>query len=94
MDVAMPVMDGLAATYEIRCLERENPARQRVPVVAYTSGAMPLSAAEWQLIGVSDVLKKPSDADSMSRCLVEWCGSKFSPASFANSVVDDAQRSS
>jgi len=78
MDIVMPVMDGLAATQEIRRFEHENPSRAHVPVVAYSSHAMTLSAQERRLIGLSDVLDKPSDADSMSRCLSHWCGSKFS----------------
>src|SRR5687767_3509863 len=36
MDLQMPVLDGYAATWEIRHLEREH-ARKRVPVVAYTA---------------------------------------------------------
>jgi CheY-like chemotaxis protein len=80
MDVAMPVMDGLAATDKIRRFEQENPSKAHVPIVAYTSRAMPLSASECLRVGLSEVLKKPSDADSMSKCLSQWCGSKFSPA--------------
>ena len=79
MDVAMPVMDGLAATEKIRCFEQENPLKVHVPVVAYTSRELPLSATAWRLVGLSDVLEKPSDADAMSKCLSRWCGSKFSP---------------
>lgn len=79
MDVVMPVLDGLAATREIRRLEKENPSKARVPVVAYTSRATQLPAAACRLVGLSDVLKKPSDADAMSKCLSRWCGTKFSP---------------
>lgn len=80
MDIAMPVMDGIAATQAIRRFEHENPSRGHVPVVAYSSHAMTLSAQERRLIGLSDELRKPSDADSLGRCLSRWCGSKFSPA--------------
>jgi CheY-like chemotaxis protein len=79
MDIAMPVMDGIVATQEIRRFEHENPSKARVPVVAYSSRAVTLSAKERRLIELSAVLKKPSDADSLSRCLSHWCGSKFSP---------------
>jgi CheY-like chemotaxis protein len=79
MDIVMPVMDGIAATQEIRRFERENPSKAHVPVVAYSSRAMTLSAEERRLIGLSGVLRKPSDADSLSRCLSQWCGSRFSP---------------
>lgn len=79
MDVAMPDMDGLAATKKIRCYEQENPLKVRVPIVAYTSREMPISTTAWRLVGLSDVLRKPSDADSMGKCLSRWCGPRFTP---------------
>jgi CheY-like chemotaxis protein len=70
MDLQMPVLDGQGATRRIRRLEQEQ-ARERVPVVAYTS----LSGRWAQLSahGFDDALDKPCEALAMRDCLVRWC---------------------
>jgi CheY-like chemotaxis protein len=73
MDVVMPVMDGLSATVEIRRLERENSIPRAVPVVAYTSTEIAFNKALLNRIGISDILKKPSNVYSMRECLERWC---------------------
>jgi CheY-like chemotaxis protein len=76
MDINMPIMDGLAATEEIRRFERANPSRSNVPVIAYSSAE--LSTAILRFVGLNGVLRKPADALAMSECLQRWCGAKFS----------------
>ena len=70
MDLQMPVLDGLAATREIRRLERDH-RRPRVPVVAYTSTAPNLKAL--QDLGFDDLLEKPCDGLMLQACVQRWC---------------------
>jgi len=71
MDLAMPVMDGFVATLSIRRLETEQADRPHVPVIAYTSGALPPDEL-LRRIGFDHALKKPCDADTMQACLQRW----------------------
>jgi len=70
MDLQMPVLDGLAASKQIRRFELEHD-RPRVPMVAYTSGqtAEPLLRA----CGLDAVLHKPCSAMALEACLARWC---------------------
>ena len=70
MDIQMPVLDGIAATRQIRRLEREH-RRARVPVVAYTSSAPALRVL--QDAGIDDVLDKPCNIAELQACLECWC---------------------
>ncbi len=73
MDMLMPVMDGVVATARIRQAERENPVREQVPIIAYTSlnlGADPQRLAQ---IGLTAILPKPCNASTLRACLERWC---------------------
>ena len=56
MDVQMPIMDGLAATREIRRLE---PAENRVPIIALTASAMTDELERCIAAGMDGLLTKP-----------------------------------
>jgi CheY-like chemotaxis protein len=73
MDLQMPVLDGLAATRQIRRGERAS-ARARVPVLAYTS--TPPGYASLSAFGIDGVLDKPCDAIALRDCFLRWCPSK------------------
>lgn len=79
MDVAMPSMDGLQATEQIRHFQQENPARPTAAVVAYSSNDLALSESATRRMGLSDVLMKPSNITTMGTCLQRWGGARFSP---------------
>ena len=72
MDLQMPVLDGLAATAQIRRFELEH-ARSRTPVVAYTSRPMGSDSSTLNRLGLDSVLPKPCDPQSLEACLTRWC---------------------
>lgn len=59
MDRRMPVMDGEAATAEIRRLEKEHPEKKRTTIVALTASALQGERQELVSIGCDDVVAKP-----------------------------------
>jgi CheY-like chemotaxis protein len=71
MDLQMPVLDGLAATMQIRAREKAR-SRPRVPVLAYTSVA--LGDDLLRACGIDGVLAKPCSASAMRECLRRRCG--------------------
>jgi two-component system, sensor histidine kinase and response regulator len=76
MDLQMPVLDGLAATAQIRRFEREH-ARVRVPVVAYTSSSIADDSSALSHLGLDAVLPKPCNLQSLEACLTRWCAFDF-----------------
>jgi CheY-like chemotaxis protein len=84
MDLQMPVLDGLAATRQIRCFEREQ-SLARVPVVAYTSGSW--RGPFLQDFGFDGLLDKPCDATTLHACLSRWCPPLNGAPGFARGVA-------
>jgi hemerythrin-like metal-binding protein/PAS domain S-box-containing protein len=68
MDIQMPVMDGLAATREIRC----RPEFVNLPIVALTAHTMEHEKAISRLAGVNDHIGKPFDNPGFYRTLARW----------------------
>jgi signal transduction histidine kinase len=66
MDCQMPVLDGYAATREIRTRERDG---ARIPIVALTANAMKKDELECRQAGMDDHLAKPLDREALARCL-------------------------
>jgi len=56
MDIAMPEMDGLAATRAIRALEG---AQSRVPIIAWTAHDVPGMRGQTRSAGMNAYLTKP-----------------------------------
>jgi len=80
MDIEMPDLDGFETTRRIREAQRLRLRPVYPPVVAYTASTMPIAAKLLQFVGIDDVIAKPCDAGTMSRCLQRWCSDKFSPS--------------
>jgi two-component system, sensor histidine kinase len=68
MDVQMPVMDGLAATAEIRRLERDQ-GRRRTPIIALTANAMAHQVEQYLAAGMDGHVAKPIAAADLFQAL-------------------------
>ncbi|MEO5359888.1 MAG: response regulator [Nitrospirota bacterium] len=66
MDMQMPVMDGVAATIEIRkrCAD--------VPILAMTANAMITDKEKCLEAGMNDHVAKPIDPDKLFECMLKW----------------------
>ncbi|MCK1368037.1 response regulator [Bradyrhizobium sp. 62] len=68
MDVMMPVMDGLAATKEIR----SNPDWRKLPIIALTAKAMPDDQQRCIDAGANDYMAKPLDVEKLLSLVRVW----------------------
>ncbi len=68
MDVMMPVMDGLAATREIR----KNPLWKKLPVIVLTAKAMPDDQQRCIEAGANDYMAKPLDVEKLLSLVRVW----------------------
>jgi two-component system sensor histidine kinase/response regulator len=68
MDMQMPVMDGVAATREIR----RNEKLELLPIVAMTANAMEQDRRKCMEAGMNDFLIKPIDPQEMTTILARW----------------------
>lgn len=67
MDVNMPVKDGLAATREIRAMNRRDAAA--VPILAMTANTFQDDRSKAQQSGMTGFLSKPFDVEQLYRAL-------------------------
>ncbi len=75
MDMQMPVMDGVAATREIRRDERFN----TLPIVAMTANAMQGDRDRCLAAGMNDHVAKPIEPEDLWKALLKWIPPKHSP---------------
>ena len=68
MDINMPVLDGIAATTEIRS------AGIAIPIVAMTANAMKGDADTYIAKGLTDYIPKPVDRRLLAIVLLKWLG--------------------
>jgi CheY-like chemotaxis protein len=85
MDLQVPVLDGYAATWQIRRFERAH-ARRRVPVVAYTAMDVTADQAMLRDIGIDAVLPKLGDVQALRDCVIHWCSQIGTPAMAGDAV--------
>ncbi len=71
MDCSMPVLDGYAATREIRAMEMIA-GRPELPIIALTADVSEGASARWRDSGMSDGLAKPFTLASLAGCLSRW----------------------
>jgi hypothetical protein len=79
MDIQMPVMDGLAATREIRRQEQED-GRPPLPILALTAGAFEEDRQHCLEAGMNDFLTKPVTYDVLHASIIHWLPRKDSAA--------------
>jgi signal transduction histidine kinase/ActR/RegA family two-component response regulator len=75
MDIQMPVMDGLAATREIRRQELEG-GRPPLPILALTAGAFEEDRQHCLEAGMNDFLTKPITYDVLHASVIRWLPKK------------------
>ncbi|HEU4852088.1 MAG TPA: response regulator [Telluria sp.] len=72
MDCQMPVMDGFAATAEIRRHEHLNGRSRKLPVVAITANALQGDRESCLAAGMDDYLSKPFTQQQLAAVLSRW----------------------
>ena len=82
MDIQMPVMDGYAATREIRKLESEiqNPKSEidLVPIIAMTGNTSEASLDADNSPGINECIRKPAQWDQVLLVVRKWIDAEFS----------------
>jgi two-component system sensor histidine kinase/response regulator len=68
MDMQMPVMDGIAATHELRRI----PGLADLPVVAMTANAQAVDRQRCLDSGMNDFLAKPIEPELLWQALLKW----------------------
>jgi len=71
MDIQMPVLDGYAATRQIRAWESET-QRPRCPIIALTADAFDDDRQHCLDVGMDDFLAKPLSFDKLKQVLQRW----------------------
>ncbi len=83
MDCQMPVMDGFAATAEIRAHEA-----RRIPIVALTANAMQGDRERCIAAGMDDYLTKPYSRNQLAAVLAKWLKGRIAVAPDAEETVE------
>jgi two-component system, sensor histidine kinase and response regulator len=83
MDIQMPIMDGLAATQQVRSL----PGFAELPIVAMTAHAMEHDKASYLKAGMSDYLGKPFNIDRFYAMLRKWLPRQIVAAGTAGGTI-------
>ncbi|MDF5758948.1 hybrid sensor histidine kinase/response regulator [Spongiactinospora sp. TRM90649] len=87
MDCHLPVLDGLAATAELR---REEEPHRRTPIIAMTAAAMPGDRDRCLAAGMDDHLSKPVDWQHVLAHIPAWTsGAHALPDELAGLSPDD-----
>lgn len=76
MDCNMPVMDGYAATTEIRKLEKRLGGKRKIVIIAMTANVMEGDREVCIAAGMDDYLAKPVSQDSLKQMMLRWLPAK------------------
>jgi CheY-like chemotaxis protein len=72
MDLQMPEMDGIAATWRIR--EMGSSRARSMPIIAVTSFATSQDVERCRAAGMTDHIAKPFDHADLLRLVAKWSG--------------------
>jgi signal transduction histidine kinase len=75
MDMQMPVMDGIAATVQLRRMQ----ANRSLPVIALTANVMAQDRNKCLAAGMNDFLAKPIEPQEMWDILLKWIKPRTAP---------------
>jgi two-component system sensor histidine kinase/response regulator len=98
MDCQMPVMDGFAATAEIRRVELLQGQGRTLPVIAITANALAGDREACLAAGMDDYLSKPFTQQELGAVIARWIGVPLAATvhhdeAAANTIVEPAAAS-
>ncbi|MBK7616698.1 MAG: PAS domain-containing protein [Burkholderiales bacterium] len=86
MDLQMPVLDGLAATRQMR----QQPELAGLPIVALTANAYDEDKAACLAAGMNDFIGKPVSPEALYRCLLAWLPTEAAAAPQTAAAAQEA----